>query len=198
MIAWGSVFVVAGVASAIVLSGCGGGSSSGPATSTVTVIPTREGPTPSPSPSASPSPTLPAVARQPTRAGAQAFARYFFAAFNYSLWTRDASSVRAVSDSRCVYCNSIVSAVDSMREKSLRVEGGRLEVPTAVAAPGDPTDRLLVNLLVNQEPGRTLSESGDVVSRSLGTKNGRVDAAVRWRDGRWILLDAHILKPGES
>jgi hypothetical protein len=143
-------------------------------------------------------PILPAAARQPTPAGAQAFARHFFAVYNYAFWTGDSKPLEAISDKDCIYCKSVVSGVSAMKKKGNRVIGGRLEVTTAVAAPGVPDNGLLVNLVLQQEEGRTLSASGAVVGTTAEKSNGRVDVAVRWVGSTWIMLDVHLVRAGES
>lgn len=175
------------------LGACSNDSAPPRQTSTVTVTPTVT----STSPSASPTPSLPAAAQQPTRAGAEAFARYFFEIYNYAFCNADPAPLQAISAAECVYCKSTLDRVRSMREEQARAEGGLITVTTAVAAPGEPGDGLIVNLVLDQETGRTLSPAGEVVGTTPAVKNGRVDIGVRWESGRWILLDAHVLKDGE-
>jgi hypothetical protein len=176
------------------LGACSSGSAPPRRTSTVTVTPTAT----SISPSASPMPTLPAAAQQPTRPGAEAFARHFFAVYNYAFWNADPAPLQTLSDAECVYCNSVASGVTAMRSKGNRVEGGRILVTTAVAAPGDPQVGLLVNLILDQDAGRTLSASGALVGTTAERRNGRADVAVRWGGTSWVMLDVHLLRDGES
>jgi hypothetical protein len=190
---------VGSVALLVVLgtAACSPDSAAAPQTSTVTVTPPVSS-TPAPAPSVSPSPAVPALAQQPTRAGAQAFARYFFEVYNYAFWTADPAPLKAISDSQCVYCKSNIDVVESVRAQQARVEGGRIEVTTAVAAPGDPTDRLVVNLLLHQEAGRTLSATGALLEDLPEIRAGRVDVAVRWTGDHWLMRNAHVLKDGET
>jgi hypothetical protein len=141
---------------------------------------------------------LPALAQQPTRAGAQAFARHFFAVYNYAFWSSDPAPLKAISDSDCVFCNSTIDAVQAVEQRDDRAEGGRIEVLVAVAAPGDPADRLLVNTLLHQERGTTRSVGGQVVATTPERKNGRVDLFVRWVDDHWVLLEGDIKRDGEA
>ena len=85
-----------------------------------------------------------------------------------------------------------------MRSKGNRVEGGRIFVSTAAAAPGDPRRGLLVNLILSQDDGRTLSTSGTVVGTTQARRNGRADVAARWRETGWVMLDVHLLRDGET
>lgn len=195
MITRGRTGMVVAVLAVLVLAGCADGEEPPKVTSTVTVTPS---PSRSLSPSPSPAPTLPPEAQQPTRPGAEAFARYFFAVYNYAFWNADPAPLQAISDSGCVYCNSTLDRVRSVRAKRTRVVGGELRVTTAVATPGDGADGFLVNLVLLQEEGQTYSPGGDVLGSSPRVANARMDVAVGWSGNRWLLLDGHILKPGES
>ena len=143
-------------------------------------------------------PVLPDAAKQPTRPGAEAFVRHFFAVYNQAFWTADAAGLQLISDSKCIFCNSAIESIESLRADHDHVIGGRISVSTAVAGPGNFQQGLLVNLLLDQEPGRTLSSNGSSVDTTPARMNSRVDVAIRWDSTRWVFLDAHIIAKGES
>jgi hypothetical protein len=151
----------------------------------------------SPTPSASAAPALPSEAQQPTREGAEAFARYYFAVYNHAFLTADPSLLKELSDGQCIFCNSTISAVQDIHDQNEHVIGGRITVTSAVAAEGIPTDRIVVNLRLDQDAGQTLSRTGVVDDTTPAQKGFRVDLAVRWITDRWIFLNAHFPKAGE-
>jgi hypothetical protein len=165
--------------------------SSTPVISTVTA-------TPGPTATASPAPILPIAARQPTRPGAEAFFRHFMAVYTYAFRVLDPAQLQAVSDQHCKFCASAIESVQAGRAKGEKTVGGRIAVTVAVAGPGDATDRLIVNALLNQDPGQTVSANREVLVNVPARKNFRLDAAVRWENDHWVFLNAHILLPGES
>jgi Family of unknown function (DUF6318) len=177
------------------LAACSDGST--PATSQPPVTATVTD-TVTPSPTASPAPTLSDVAKQPTRQGAEEFVRYFFAIYNHAFWTADPSRLQAISDPKCIFCNSAINAVKNIRSANEHVTGGEIGIPTIVAAPGDPKKGYLVNLVIRQAKGQTADPKGAVVGTTPEIKHRRVDAAVRWESDHWVFLDAHIFKEGES
>jgi hypothetical protein len=179
------------------LSGCSGSSSDlvpSPITSTATVTPSASSESSPALPS--PSPTLPAAAQQPTREGAEAFFRYFFTLYSYSFQLPDDKGLRLVSDPGCKFCSSAVESIESGMAKRQYTEGGALVVTTVVVAPGDPTDRLIVNAIVDQNPGRILGKNGAVLRSVPGREALRVDAAVRWSQGSWIMIEVRIVGSG--
>jgi len=138
-----------------------------------------------------PAPTLPAEAQHPTPAGAVAFVRYYVDLYNNAFTSFDTQYLRAVSDSRCTFCASVMKNVGDVESKGRRVEGGALVVQAAVASPGEATDGLIVAARIDQEAGRTVDSSGNVATVIAAQANMAMDTAVRW-DGRWVFLDAHL------
>lgn len=174
-----------------VMASCTDESSPAPPGATGTPIPVETTPLPSGfSPSPSPAPVLPSAAAQPTRAGAEAFIRYFFDVYQYSFTIMDPAPLRVVSAPDCDFCNSTIRAVDGGRQKSRRSVGHGIEIRAIVAAPGKSTTGVLVNIVFDQKAARTIASDGSVVALTPEKRNIRMDMIVRWVDGRWLLLDA--------
>jgi hypothetical protein len=173
----------------MILTACSDGAAPPPIPAPVTTTVTDTS-TPTPSPSAAP--LLPDAARQPTRPGAEAFVRHFFAVYNHAYWTADSRGLQAISDNACIFCNSAIKSINGIQRDRELVSGGRITVSTAVAAPGDADQGLLVNLVLEQERGATLSIDGKTIDTTPERVHSRVDAAVRWAIDHWIFLDAHI------
>jgi hypothetical protein len=144
---------------------------------------------PSPTLSETPEPpALPDAATKPTRAGAAAFLRYFFAIYNYSFASLDSSAIERISAESCRFCQGVRKDVQSAKEQGLRFEGAEIAVVAAVAAPGEARKGLVVNGSIDQRVGRSVDRSG-AIRRELAAANGvRVDAGVRWTDRGWIVF----------
>ena len=177
----------------LTLTGCTGDDAPAPPSAT----------TPPPTTSASPSPTprepsLPAAAKKPTRAGAEAFYRYFWDVYNYSFASLRTQTLRRVSTSTCDFCSSAASKIDENRSAGASYSGGAVSVNVAVSAPGNPRVGLLVNSVLSQGDGKTVDSSGAEGSIIEGRKNMRIDAAVAWNGKAWRMLkiDAGARKVG--
>ena len=151
-----------------------------------------------PSPSPSPAPTIPDAAKQPTPAGAQEFVRYFFAVYNHAFWSTNPLELQAISDSKCVFCNNTIQRIYNVKSGGHHVIGGNITVTTAVAAPGDPTVGLLVNLVLDQTAGKTVASDGRIMGTTPEVSHSRMDVATRWETDHWVFLDAHTFAKGES
>lgn len=160
--------------------------------------PSLRPPTPAvttPSTSAAPSPTpplLPEAARHPDRAGAEAFFRYFMDVYTYTFVSQDSSVLRAISASDCKFCASTMQDAGSAGARHLRTVGAAGTTKYVSAAPGEPTQGMLVNAIVDQGPFQVLDDQGKVVDSGSGDRDVRMDAAVRWYAGAWQLRGLHV------
>lgn len=111
-----SMFLVAGL---VAISGCDGGDA-GAQTPSVSgsAEETSSTPTPTPTPTAYvpasekapaqnvPVPVMPEAAKQQTKEGWEAFAKYFIEELNYMVETNDTSRVEKLTSPNCKYCRS--------------------------------------------------------------------------------------------
>jgi len=135
-------------------------------------------------------PTLPDGADRATPEGATSFVKYFFAVYNHAFWTADPSMLEEISDSGCRFCSSAISAVRDVRSHHARIEGGRITVLGAVAAPTTGSVRTVVAVHLRQEGQIRFSPSGSVELSSSPSPSYQLDVAVTHVSGRWIVLAA--------
>lgn len=186
--------VAAAVAGALVVAGTAfflfsgnGSGSAAPAPVTPTSAPPSSA-SPTPSQTKVEAPVLPAAAKEPTTKGAAAFFRYFWETFNYSYRALDTAGLDDLSEKSCRSCTSYIAAIEAARDEGNRFTGGEVQVLAAVAAPGDVERGLVVNAVISQEPAFTITPGGATATSADATAQQRIDAAVAWRDGRWVML----------
>src|SRR5438128_15619 len=99
----------------LLLVGCGGSAEPQP-------LPR---PTASTSPSASPSPpVMPAVAKEKSRAGAQAFVRHYIDVLNYATFTGDTKAAHSLDGGQCQSCRRMLHSIENIYAAGGHVEGG--------------------------------------------------------------------------
>ncbi len=81
-------------------------------------------------PSRRPAPS--AIAKEPTEAGATAFALFYFDAVNYSLANLDTDLLASHTNAGCQQCTGYLIGIQRWKEQGARLEGG-LTVPTDMA-----------------------------------------------------------------
>jgi len=69
-------------------------------------------------------PVLPEAARQPTAAGAKAFAEFYWEVGTYAQATGDTSGLRQLAAITCSPCEAGVEAIDDLDDKGAAIHGG--------------------------------------------------------------------------
>lgn len=127
-------------ATAALVSACGG-SSGEPRTAPPVSTPSAA--TSSPTPAAA---GVPAEAKAPTSAGAEAFAKFFYTQIKLAYETKNPDLVRAISAPGCVSCGRYIDSVTKLRDNNERMSDYALTVLLAVApAVTDNTARVDVS-----------------------------------------------------
>ncbi|MGH3426161.1 MAG: DUF6318 family protein [Mycobacteriales bacterium] len=153
------------------------------------------GPSPSHSVSASATgvhspPPLPAVAREETEAGAEAFAKYYIEIDNYVFSVRDVSEARKLYDPNvCTKCASIDDNYQDLFSKGVYPHGGKYHVRNAEATKV-VNNFYTVKATYDRDAVQTLDKNG----KQLGTpaaesKANKAVLSLIYREGRWFISD---------
>lgn len=105
-----------------------------------------------------PPPTLPAAARADSRAGAEAFARYWLVALDYAYQTGNTTPFLALGE--CKGCRSLSDAIGQVYNEGGRFEGGRLTVGSAVISTFRAGHSSAVVLRYARTPRKTIRGDG--------------------------------------
>lgn len=93
------------------------------------VMPTTSSPTTSPSSTPTVDPlAIPAEAKKPTKAGAEALIRHFWDMVNHLVETGDAGPVRKLYGRDCDFCEGGVAFYESVLQQGHTIEGGKESV----------------------------------------------------------------------
>lgn len=136
-----SMFLVAGL---VTISGCDGGDA-GTQTPSISgsAVETSSTPTPTPTPTAYvpasekapaqnvPVPVMPEAAKQQTKEGWEAFAKYFIEELNYMVETNDPSRVEKLSVGDCDFCRTEIDFANFANEQKQWAVGGRYAFESA-------------------------------------------------------------------
>jgi hypothetical protein len=202
VVAW-AVFALAAVGTGVLIyqavAGSDGGVSGPLPTTTVGTVSTGTS-TPSTAPSSAVAsstlkpPLLPAAAAKPTREGAAAFLRYFFEVYTYTYASLDTDAMSGISLPGCNTCTSVMDNAREAASAGNTVEPGLIEVTAVIAAPGMPTEGIVVSAVIQQEPVVTRDRTGEVIGETTATTNARVDARVIWNGKAWGMRAARVIK----
>jgi len=155
-------------------------STSGPATTAPTTTPVTTQPT---TPAG---PTLPALARQPSLAGAKAFVRFYVGAINSSIKLTSSRFLRAHSTRECVTCRGIASSMDKIRRAHGFYRGGDWVITSIGAIPLQPRNRPILHTAITVTPGAWKRSPSDHL-RKIKADKMYVDVHVSLTRGHWIV-----------
>lgn len=155
--------------------------SSSPATSSTPSTAPTPGSTPTPSP-----PAPPALARQDSPAGAEAFAVYYLLSQDYANRTGDTRLLRTLG--RCKGCEKVAAGIERFYDEGGRVEGGALRVTDSDVVSHLPRKAALIAIMYDQAAGRLISRNGQKESAPAKVGN-RVIATLARQSTSWMVAN---------
>jgi hypothetical protein len=179
--------VLAGAGVSVVLAaGCTGGSGAAPSASTSASASVSTLPSPSVTPSATAS--VPAAARAHTKAGAEAFVRFYMDQVNLAWTTPDDTLLAGLYDPGCKSCSGLDEVAHDLAAKGRHYASRPVALQRADGYAGAPAGQQLVHVQVVQNAVDILDSSGSKVS-SDQRKDLTWDALLSWEGVTWRILD---------
>jgi len=135
-------------------------------------------------------PVFPELAKHHTRAGALAFASYYFDAYNWGYAVNDSALVQAISDWACAGCRKYVNSLKSLHDAGGFLEGGRVTVLSKSLSEGEFNYQsdYVVEATVNES--RILIRRPNTSTMRLPpVRHFRQFLFVSWKAGRWKLIE---------
>jgi hypothetical protein len=160
-----SVIAVATVVLALVVGACSGEPEPKFAPPSQSSSPQMEA-----TPSESPQSQLPLVARRHTRAGAEAFVRFWFETFSLAMTSGNTQTVDDLSAQRCVSCSALSTTIDDLYRKGGHVKTAGWLVEASFKAPDYEASQPRFVLRVRQAKRTLYGRDGEVVDRTSATK----------------------------
>ncbi|MGO4250312.1 DUF6318 family protein [Paenarthrobacter sp. RAF54_2] len=210
----GAVF---GLTAALLLTGCQGGPPGGsPSESSSTTTPTSGVLSPGPSATESsgratpaaayrpadakgkaqnvPVPVIPALAKENSKAGLEAFIRYWFQLFSYAYETGETTGVTEHSSRTCVLCEHLVKSINANHTDNRWLVGGSFQTPVVEVLwdPALSSQQGKVQVIQQEihyfDPGGSESRSATVAT------NDAAAFFADYRDGSWRTTDVGIIR----
>ena len=131
---------------------------------------------------------IPAAARAHTKAGAEAFVRFFMDQVNAAWTTPQAGILPELSDKGCLACKGFEKTAADLTAKGQRYERTPASFASIRAIEGAPAGRQLVHVTGTQHRVDIVNRAGAVVS-SDPEERIAVNAMTIWRGDKWLLYD---------
>jgi len=141
-----------------------------------------------------PVPVKPALADQNSKAGLEAFTKYWFALLDYGFQTGDTKTWASLSSTDCVFCSDLKAGITNDYKDGSWLVGGRIQTPRveAVTAISEPVQKVTVQVLQSAASG--YKSDGSKGDRSGTASNSAVVILVAYKAGTWSVADMHPLK----
>ncbi len=205
---------VAGLALAMLLSGCQGGTTPGsPASQTgsTTATPTTSAASPlAPSGSAAPAvykpadeqgkaqnvpvPVMPELAKENSKAGLEAFIGYWFQLLSYAYETGDSTMSREFSSPTCALCQHLAKSVEANYTAGRWLSGGTFQTPVVEVSWDPKTSTQQGKLQVIQQEIRYFEANGLEGRGITAATNDAAAIFADYRDGSWLTTDVGIIR----
>lgn len=195
------------IASALLLTGCGGdapgdtGTASPSAisspTASATATPTQT-PVYRPADASGPAqnvpvPVLPEVAKTETKEGLEAFARYWYSTLSYAYETGDSRNFEKLSGPNCVFCAGLRDGVIEAWNEGRWISGGKIETPV-ITATVEPGAEPYAVVQVLQQPIEIRKPDGSLHQAPTPATNTGSRAAFRFGPTGWIMSDLGLIR----
>ena len=195
-------------AAALALTACGGDAegqpdpTASPATSAAAETPT---PTPAAKPSYKPAsadgpaenvplPKMPKEAKEKTKAGLEAFTRYWYDLLNYAYESGEIDPVRGTTSESCQRCNTITMNIAEWHEDGRWQVGGTVHIDgTGTDFVANDSGEYHIAVQLKIAPLQYYLADGTLHETTPGSSGLHVDVlAARYEDGAWETVDVGI------
>lgn len=132
-------------------------------------------------------PTLPPEAREPTKAGAEAFAVYYWRMTDYAQQTGDVATLRSLGD--CPACRSGIQSIREIYGAGGRVEGGGgpAKALRSVSIGDDPRLPSFGVIVLVRNSDQVVDLPGKTNDQRLGGGVVKIQMVVSWTSQEWTI-----------
>ncbi len=141
-----------------------------------------------------PVPVKPALADQNSKAGLEAFTKYWFALLSYGYETGDLNSWSKLSSGTCTFCNNLKAGVRESFSAGGWQAGGTFKTPNVKATMSNSESRQAVDVQVLQEATSYYKKDGSKAAPTDPSGNSAVVVFAKYQKGAWFVDDMNPLR----
>ncbi|MGP0222320.1 DUF6318 family protein [Paenarthrobacter sp. NCHU4564] len=206
--------VAAAAAAALLLAGCssGGSPSANPTTTAAPAPGGSAGPSESSGPptvSATgaykpadaqgkaqnvPVPVMPALARENTKEGLEAFIRYWYAVLSYAYETGETGALDAVSKPSCALCRSLSDGIKTAWSDQRWVSGATIRAAAVEFGFDGSSPSQIAVVQVIQQRIEIRNQDGSLYQEPTPESNTASRAALTHEDDGWVMVDLGLIR----
>lgn len=136
-----------------------------------------------------PVPEMPAVAKEHTKEGYEAFVRYWVDLVNYSNESGTTEIITSLTNRNCGSCKNIIGTVEYNADNGRWMVGGKWEVESVYTSMAEDTQGYIRGQMIfNQAAIKTYSEGGVEASSASESGELRPEVILEYSGESWILI----------
>jgi hypothetical protein len=136
---------------------------------------------------------MPELAKENTKAGLEAFIRYWYATYSYATETGDVGPWSLATDTTTVSGAAYKRAIDANYSDGRWVVGGRISIPVIEVLWKDDTDPQAAKVQVLQEQIQYFDADGSIGQQATPAYNTAEAVMVSYQMGRWQVIDNGLI-----
>ncbi|MDQ0029631.1 DUF6318 family protein [Arthrobacter bambusae] len=141
-----------------------------------------------------PVPVLPAAAKENSKEGVEAFARYWFQALSYAYETGDVSAIKRSTGPNCIFCNGLQESIGQSWTDGKWIVGGRIETPVVEGKPGTGAESRQATVQVIQQQVEIRKADGSLYQEPTEASNSASQVVATFRVDGWVLTDLGLIR----
>ncbi|WP_347109329.1 DUF6318 family protein [Paenarthrobacter sp. S56] len=141
-----------------------------------------------------PLPAPPAVAKENSKEGFEAFISYWFQLLSYAYETGDTKRMSSQSSSDCILCNHLAAAIDSEYVDGRWMSGGTLQTPTIEVRWDSSSSAQHATVQLVQSEIHYFQAPGLEHRSPTAATNDAVAFLAVFQDGAWKTTDTGIIR----
>ncbi|WP_350224876.1 DUF6318 family protein [Arthrobacter sp. fls2-241-R2A-200] len=137
---------------------------------------------------------MPELAKENSKAGLEAFIRYWYSQLGYSYETGSTEQLASLSEPTCALCASLRKGIEASWQDGRWIAGAAISAATIEAnfVPTASTQIAVVQVI--QEPIEIRVPNGSVYQKPTAATNSASRAELKYNGQRWVLADLGLIR----
>ena len=132
---------------------------------------------------------IPEAARAKTKAGAEAFGKYYTVEIGRAYETNDVAPLEAMSDPKCSVCAGLIADVKGNRKKGIHADANAYDNILRSSAMRNSDSSYTAAVTIKSVPYSNRKRNGDVVRKFTST-DVTFNHVLKWQRDHWVVAQS--------
>nr|WP_275780036.1 DUF6318 family protein [Paenarthrobacter sp. Y-19] len=141
-----------------------------------------------------PVPVMPELAKENSKAGLEAFIRYWYAQMSYAYETGETKQLLSLSSPACTLCASLEKGIEAGWQEGRWIKGGTLRSATVETDFNSTASTQVAAVQVIQESIEIRTPDGSLYQEPTAATNSASRASLRFEENHWSMIDLGLIR----